>query len=97
MNKNDRERFHITEMFCAKADRDRYFFGIIKRWMDDNGNTFVFSRIVMPDDGFIIAQSTDQKTLGSMLDEICIMVLDKGLHAYPGETIKISDFDYYLN
>ncbi len=97
MNKSDKERFQITEMFCAKADRDRYFFGCIERWTDDNGNPVVFSRIVMPDNGFIVAQEHDQKILGMMLDEIVIMALDKRLHEDSGISCEIIGMDFFLN
>jgi|NGEPerStandDraft_6_1074524.scaffolds.fasta_scaffold38463_3 hypothetical protein len=79
MSKKEKERFEICEMFVAKADRDRCFFGIINRFEDHDGNPAVFSKIVMPDDGYICAQATNQKNLGNNLDKICVMILDMGL------------------
>jgi hypothetical protein len=52
-----KEKFEITEMFMVRADKERCFFGCIKRLKDDNGNQFVFNRIVMPD-GLICARET---------------------------------------
>ena len=57
----------------------------------------VFSKICMPDDGFIVAQARDQKILGKNLDEICIMVLDKGLHNDTGISVEIFGNDFFLN
>ena len=51
----------------------------------------------MPNDGYICAQSTDQKTLGNNLDEMCVMILDKGLHDEAGIKTKIFDQGYFLN
>lgn len=97
VDKNKKDRFVITEMFMAKADPTRCFFGIIKRFEDHLGNPLLFSKIVMPNDGFLCSQATDQKTLGKNLDEICIMVLDNGLHNYVGVTIEIFGSEYFLN
>ena len=72
MSKKEKERFKISEMFIAKADVDRCFFGIIKRGKDEDGNSYVFSRIKMQD-AFLCASANDQKVLGKNLDEICII------------------------
>ena len=37
MSKKEKDRFEISEMFMAKADKNRCFFGCIKRLRDDNG------------------------------------------------------------
>lgn len=97
LNKDKKSRFEICEMFMAKADRYRCFFGIIKRFEDHSGNPLVFSKICLPDDGYIVAQSTDQKTLGIMLDELCIMTLDIGINEDAGASIEIFGSKYFLN
>jgi hypothetical protein len=97
MNIEEQDRFQITEMFMAKADNNRCFFGIIKRFKTDDVNPLVFSKIVMPNGGYICAQATDQKTLGKNLDELCIMILDKGLHNYAGVKATIFGTNFYLN
>ena len=97
MSKKEKERFEICEMFMAKADKDRCFFGIINRFEDHDGNPAVFSKIVMPDDGYICAQAKDQKVLGANLDEICIMILDKNLHDNAGVSTEIFGGRYFLN
>ena len=38
MSKIEKNRLRITEMFMAKADQRRCFFGIIKRFEDHHGN-----------------------------------------------------------
>lgn len=90
------DKFQITEMFMAKADIHRFFFGCIKRGRDKNDKRFVFSRIVMPD-GLLCAQAPEQKQLGKNLDEITIMILDMGLHSHSGVTTKIFEADFFLN
>ena len=97
MSKIEKNRLQVTEMFMAKASKDRCFFGIIKRFEDQRGNPLVFSKIVMPNGGYICAQASNQKTLGIMLDEMCVMILDKGLHTDAGVTTKIFDADFFLN
>lgn len=71
MSKKEKKRFESSEMFVAKADKNRCFFGCIKKLKDDDCNPFVFSRILMPDNGLLCASAYDQKILGKNLDEIC--------------------------
>jgi hypothetical protein len=96
MDKKSNDQFEITEMFMAQADHERCFYGIIKRSKDSNGNPHVFSRIII-NDGLVQACASDQKTLGKILDQMCIMVLDYGLHDDAGKRIKIYNADYFLN
>jgi hypothetical protein len=96
MDNKSKDRFEITELFMAMAHKDRCFTGIIKRLKDVEGNPFVFSRIVMPD-GLICAREADQKELGKNLDEMCVMICDKGLHDSAGVTIEILGAKYFLN
>jgi hypothetical protein len=90
------DKFKITEMFMAMADKNRCFTGIIKRWKDIDGSTVVFIRIFIPD-GLLCAQAPEQKQLGKNLDEIAIMILDMGLHSHSGVTTKIFEADFFLN
>jgi hypothetical protein len=83
-------------MFMAHADHDRCFYGIIKRCKDANGNPHLFSRIII-NDGLIQACSSDQKVLSKMLDEMCKMVLNLGLHDDSGVYIEISCEKCFLN
>jgi hypothetical protein len=96
MSKKEKERFEISEMFMAKADVNRCFFGIIKRGKDEDGNSYVFSRIKMQD-VLLCASANDQKVLGKNLDEICVMILDKGLHYDHGVIKEIFGTDFFLN
>jgi hypothetical protein len=97
MSKINKDRLEIIELFCAKASMDRCFFGIIKRFEDHLGNPLVFSKIIMPEDGYIVAQAEDQKELSKNLNEMCTMILDKGLHAEAGISTKIFDEMFFLN
>ena len=94
INKND--RFEITELFMAQADNERCFYGVIKREKDAEGNPRLFSRIVV-NDGLIQACASDPKTLGKMLDEMCVMVLDYGIHNDAGVLVEIFGNHYFLN
>lgn len=97
MDKKEKEnsRFEITEMFMAQASVDRCFYGCIKRG-NAKGIPFVFSRIVMPD-GLLFASASEQKELGKNLDEMCIMILDKGLHSDAGVSRIIYENKFFLN
>jgi hypothetical protein len=96
MDKKKNPKLQITEMFCAQAGSERTFFGSIKRGEDENGEKFVFSRIVV-NDGLICAREIEQDQLALNLDKILIMVLDLGLHKEAGKTIKILNTDLFLN
>ncbi len=92
----NRDRFEITELFMAQADNERCFYGVIKREKDADGNPHLFSRIVV-NDGLIQACASDQVTLGKMLDEMCILLLDYGLHNDAGVSIEVSGNQLFLN
>lgn len=95
-NKYNKDQFEITEMFMAQADHDRCFYGIIKRSKDADGQPHLFSRIII-NDGIIQARASDQKVLSRLLDEMCIMVLDLGLHKDAGVQVEIFGSDFFLN
>src|ERR1035437_4907952 len=97
MSKKEKEGFEICEMFMAKAEKYRCFFGTIKRFEVEDGNPLVFSKIVMPNDGYICAQAKDQKVLSKNLNQICIMILDKNLHGDAGISTEIFGGRYFLN
>jgi hypothetical protein len=80
----------------SKTSPDNCFFGCIKRLKDENGNSFVFSRIKMKD-SLLCASSNDQKSLGKILHKICIMILDKNLHGDAGVSSEIFGRRYFLN
>jgi hypothetical protein len=90
----------ITELFMAKAGWKRCFQGTIQREKDSNGEPILHSKIYVKDsklDCVIFAMANNQDTHGNMLDEIVVLILDKGLHEYPGKTIKIAGTDLFLN
>ena len=89
-------KVEITEMFVAKPDKDRCFFGCIKRSKDDQGNPVLFSRIVMPD-GLLCASESDQKILANNLNSLAIQILDKGLHKNAGVSSEIFGSKFYHN
>jgi hypothetical protein len=92
----------ITEIFTAKAGKDwnRYFHGTIRREKDENDNPVVYGKILLKNkihDGHILATAKDQWILGKNLDDIVLMILDKGLHNNSGKFFKRYGFDYSLN
>ena len=96
MDKKKKEKLEITEMFGAQADKDRFFTGCIKRLKDDNGNPFVFSRIVMPD-GLLCAREDNQEALGINLDLMAKDIVDGNLHGDAGVSTEIFGADFFLN
>ena len=96
MNKKKDDDFEINEMFLAQADVNRCFAGIIKRLTDITGNPYVFSRIVV-NDGLLCASAPEQIELGRNLDEMCVMILDEGLHDNAGVSTEIFGGKYFLN
>ena len=79
MKKRKKIELEITELFMAQADRDRRFYGIIKRPVDEYGNPFVYGKIYV-NDVLIYSKADDQDILGAQLDELVIMILEFGLH-----------------
>ena len=95
-DKDNKDQFEINEMYMCQADHERCFYGIIKRSKDANGNPHLFSRIII-NDGYVQACASDQKVLSRLLDEMCIMVLDMGLHRDSGVYSEIFGDKYFLN
>ena len=95
MSKGD-NKIKITELFMAQADRDRRFFGSIKRETDSDGLPVIRGEITMKD-GFLLAQADTQQELGKKLDEMILMVLDFGLHSEAGVTSEVAGNPYFLN
>lgn len=96
MDKKNKEKLEITELFCAQPDKERCFFGCIKRLNDNSGNSFVFSRIVMPD-GLLCASAPAQDELSTNLDKMCKMIVDEGLHSDFGVFTEILSNKFFLN
>lgn len=103
--KNDKLKVEITEIFMAKAGIgmkgfDRCFHGTIKREKDENENPVVRGKILIKNeihDGYIYAMAEDQWKLGDKLDQLVVMVVDKGLHDDKGKFFKRYGFEYHLN
>jgi hypothetical protein len=92
------DKIKITELFGAKCGKDysRFFIGTIRRETDADGNPVVRGKIKVLD-GYIYAMASDQIILGEMLDDMVLMILDKGLHNHAGVTTKIFNTDFFLN
>ena len=97
--KTNKSKHEITEMFMAKADWNRCFYGTIKR-SNEKTNLSVFGKIIVKNDkhnGFVIANACDQESLGSKLDELVTLVLDNGLHDNQLKSLVIDDYINSLN
>jgi hypothetical protein len=95
MRKNP-QKVDFVRMFMAQADHDRCFYGTLKEDKDVNGNSSFFSRITI-NDGILMASAEDRKTLSKILNEMCIMYLDKGLHNDKGKYIPNWYGKIYIN
>lgn len=96
-----KKKMNITEIFMAKGGKgnkgfDRCFHGTIRRETDEDNNPVVFGKIKVKK-GYIFAKAKDQNELGDKLDELVIMILDKGLHENKPITQKISEQPFYMN
>lgn len=99
-NKKKSINIEITEMFMAKADWGRCFHGTLTRSKDENGNEILHGKIFVKDDKhdcIIYAMASDRNTLGEMLDEIVIMILDMGLHKISAKNKSIFNNSFPLN
>jgi hypothetical protein len=95
-------KIEITELFGAKDGNDwyRFFYGIIKRETDNDGTPYVFSKILVEDEihkGYIYSRANEQQILSKKMDELVLMVLDKGLHEDIGKSSKIVETDFFHN
>jgi hypothetical protein len=80
-------KVEITELFVAKPDKNRIFFGCIKRSRNEKGEMNLFSRIAMPDDGVLYANETDQLVLAKNLNSMAVMILDMNIHNDRGKRV----------
>lgn len=99
-NKKKKINIELTELFMAKADWKRCFHGTITRTKDENGNELLHGKIYVKNakhDCIIYAMASDKDTLGAMLDEIVIMILDKGLHKTSSKNNSNIDSPFPLN
>jgi len=90
-------KVEIVELFVAKPDRDRVFFGCIKRSRNEKDEMNLFSRIAMPDDGVLCANETDQLVLAKNLNSMAVMILDQNIHNDAGVSTEIFGLKFYHN
>jgi hypothetical protein len=90
-------KVEITELFVAKPDKNRIYFGCIKRSRNEKDEMNLFSRIAMPNGGVLCANETDQLVLAKNLNSMAIMILDNELHKDAGVSTDIFGLKYYHN
>ena len=98
---NKELKVSITELFMAKGGIgmkgfDRCFHGTIRREKDENGIPVVYSKINI-NGGYILAKEGDQWALGEKLDQMVILILDKGIHNDKGVFFSRHGFEYHQN
>lgn len=100
-----KKKIEIIGLFMAKAGIgnkgfDRCFYGTIKRGGAKDGSPIVYGKIHVKTevhDSYLYSQAKDRSELGDNLDQLVIMVLDKGLHNKSGKFFKRYGFEYHLN
>jgi len=93
-------KVEITELFMAKADFDRRFYGTVKREIDEDGNTILYGKILVKNDihnGYIYGTAVDNYELSKNLDKLVKMILDENLHDNKSVVINGKMFEYNLN
>ena len=83
MDKKSKDRFEITELFMARADIDRCFTGIIKRFKDAEGNPVSLVALSCPMVFYVQAHLTSMSSEKIWM-KMAIMILDKNLHSDAG-------------
>lgn len=109
MKKNiNKLNIEITELFVAKAGKNRYFMGTIKREKDENENQVLSSKIYVENEKFneiIFAQVSNpgkttmeiQNQLRGQLDEMVKLILDCGLTKMPEESKMLGEIKVFSN
>ena len=97
-NRTMKKRSHITltELFLVKADWSRTFMAEISREILKDGSEFVRGKVII-NEGMAWSTGTSQADLAKNLDNVCIMKLDKGLHATDGPHDTVANANFYLN
>ena len=89
--KNEKLNVEITELFMAQADRDRRFYGTIRRCKG-----IVYGTIEI-NSGQIYASAKDQWELGEKLDNMVKLILDASLHEINPITNSVGITTHFLN
>ena len=87
-DENKKERFTIEELFLVKADWQRTFIGTLIR--NIKGGVKSLCCKVEVNEGRIIGVAENDTELVEVMDTICILKLDHGLHEKQGPTFELS-------
>jgi|JFJP01.1.fsa_nt_gi hypothetical protein len=92
------KNLEITELILVnpKNDWSRTFTGTIVRKNTDDGQPFVFAKVII-NEGKIWSSADCEKNVINNLDEICTLKLDCELHKDEGITTIIADKQFFLN
>lgn len=96
MKKKKLPSIEITELYLIKADWERTFMAQIYREMDQDGEPIVHGKVTV-NEGKIWSYAETLEELAQNLDEICILKLDRSLHANARVVTQIFDDDFFLN
>lgn len=78
-NKDNADRFELTELFMARAGKknwDRCFYGTITREKDSEGKEISVSGKIKMDEGYIWSRAANTEILGDNLDDLAELRLD---------------------
>ena len=80
------ERFQMTELFMAKADWERTYVGSLKR--DSAHGKKVFRGSIIIEGNKVVGANQDEEGLYTAMDDMCVLILDHGLHESRGEMME---------
>ena len=89
-------RINLTELFLVKADWGRTFMAEISREILEDESEFVRGKVII-NEGMAWSTGNCQADLAKKLDDICVMKLDKGLHATDGPHDNVANVKFYHN
>ena len=80
---DNKDKFHLVELFLVAADIRRTFPATMLTRHDDNDQEFYVGAAII-NEGEVIGRAKSQAELERNMDDICKMKLDCGLHTTSG-------------
>lgn len=86
--KKDKEnkRLQITELFMAMADKERTYVGALTR--DREGRKAVFRGDITIEQSRVLGAHPEEEGLYRAMDQMCMLILDYGLHDSEGRFVE---------
>ena len=80
------EEFRMTELFLAMADMERTYVGTLKR--ESIRGVPVFRGSVIIEGTKVLGAASDLEKLYHSIDDMCVLILDHGVHEQKGKTME---------